>query len=111
MEATPRYVGESRILSQRLGRHIRGMYSTAADKVMQEFLLTCSTEEQAAYATASGPDQRKLKQLAMERRGLWVKVTHCENKEAAQRLERIVIRDYESRGIHLWNNIKYQSGT
>jgi hypothetical protein len=113
VEALPRYVGMSTVLSSRLKQHALGAKnSNPADHVTQEYLLAYATEaERAAYAIASIQEQVEIRRLCMSRRQLWVRVAHTRNKAEADRLEHAMIRLYVSQGFHLWNTITYSTGT
>lgn len=109
VEATPKYVGMSTVLSSRLKQHANGSFaSNPGNHVIQEFLQTNATEaERAAFAIASRQEQLDLRRLAMAQRRLWVRTTHTENRTQAGHLEQAMIRLYVSQGIHLWNHILY----
>jgi predicted GIY-YIG superfamily endonuclease len=103
VEAIPMYVGESSILSQRLRNHASGSFqSNPADHVIQEFLVTCTKGERAAYAIASREDQRMLRRQAMIQRRLWARTTHTDSKRSALRLEEVMSHFYRSQGYPLW---------
>ena len=109
----PKYVGMSIVLSSRLRTHASGGFaSNPADHVMLEYLLEYSTEaERAAYAIASRREQLEIRRLAMAQRNLWVRTAHTADEAASDRLEHALIRKYEEQGYHLWNDIKYSTGT
>jgi hypothetical protein len=104
VEAFPRYVGESGVLSQRLKNHANGSFqSNPGDHVIREFLQTCSEAERAAYAVASKPEQTELRRMAMAHRGMWVRTAHTESKTNARELEHAMCNYYRSQGYDLWN--------
>lgn len=113
VEATPKYIGMSTVLSSRLKQHAAGTKnSNPAIHVTQEYLLTYATvAEQAAYAIASLQEQQKIRRLCMERRRLWVRTAHTEDKREADRLEHALIRYYQDQGYMLWNDVLYTTGT
>lgn len=111
VEALPRYVGMSTVLSERLKQHAYGN-SIPGELVTKEYLQSHCTETQRAdYAVADRQTQREIRKSCMDRRRLQVRTTHTDDKDAADRLERAMIRFYESRGYELWNHIKYSTGT
>jgi DNA-directed RNA polymerase len=111
VEATPKYVGMSTILSERLKQHAYGN-SNPGERVTREFLQAHATEaEQAAYAIADRKSQREIRKLCMTRRRLWVRTAHTEDKFTADCLERAMIRLYHEQGYELWNDVLYTAGT
>ena len=109
IEALPRYVGRSNILSTRLKQHARGVgRSTPALKVMEDYLRDYGTHaEREAYDNASIKQQQEHREKAMDRRALWVRTAHTENRDQSDRLEKAMVRLYEGQPIVLWNHIKF----
>lgn len=106
VESTPRYVGESKVLSQRLRHHVTGGFdSNPADHVIQEYLrFTATAEQKEGYATTyTKGEQRALRRLAMGHRRFWVQTIHMDSKTAARRLEDSMAQLYRSQGYDIWN--------
>ena len=110
VEATPRYVGRSDILSQRLRHHaMGGRGSTPAARVTEE-LHAKNPVEKALYDQANGWEQRRMRGEYMRQRGLWVRTVHTKDHDQAVLLEKHVTRDLEAQGISLWGKIKFKTG-
>jgi predicted GIY-YIG superfamily endonuclease len=105
VEAVPRYVGMSTVLSQRLRQHASGI-TIPAERVAKEYLEKASRQERAEYAVMERSQKRAFQKMCMAERQLFVQTAHCRNKAEAILLEDAMTRHYEGQGFDLWNIIK-----
>ncbi len=102
VEAIPRYVGRSNLLSSRLRQHASGV-TIPAERVTREYLEKVNHDERARYAVMDRPEKRAFQRECMIKRQLWVQTSHCHNQKEAAALEDAMTRHYEGLGYNLWN--------